>query len=243
MKKTFKIAVLAALALIISFSGMNISKAQAAQTGTADPQKYNSHTYTYTVEDFSTTITGKKRTVDVKCYYMVPSVSGYGKAGKKINKQLKSLFYVDADHLFEIAESVADEESDLFGERPEFCDKTGSWIEYNDEKYLSVSISKESWYGGVSNTFLTGYTFDLKTGKAVSITKATGLSLKKIKKEISEAMKAKEDEYDDTSYEYLDGMKAADFRYYLTKDDTCVVTFDPYELSFGGWYRSFEIKF
>ncbi|MCR5322649.1 MAG: hypothetical protein K6E85_05220 [Lachnospiraceae bacterium] len=233
-------AVLLTLALLFSFSER--TSALAAEKGTTDAQKYNSNTYTYVVEDFSRRITGEAMTVDVDCYQMRLSLTGYGKAGKKINKILKAVCLTDPGFVFEPAEEYAN--SGYFAESSlELYNRVRSWVTYNDGKYLSVAVSGESWAGGVENTFNTGYTFSLKTGKLVPVTKVTGLSLEQIKKHISDKMTADGDEYDETSFKYLEGMKASDFRYYLNDSNTCVITFGPYELSFGGWFRTFEIKF
>ena len=241
MKRSVKLVIAAVLVFVLALSGIGAKGAYAAEKGTTDAQKYNSNTYRYIVEDFSRRVDGSVKSVNVECYSMRLELTGYGKAGKKINKQLKSIITVDPDQVFGYAESDADEFP--WEETTTYYDRVNSWVTFNNGKYLSLTVSRDTWFGGVENTFLTGYTFSLKTGKPVPITKATGWSLEQIKKRISDNMLADGDEYDENSFKYLDGMKESDFRYYLKDANTCIVTFGPYELGYGGWSRTFEIEF
>ena len=122
-------------------------------------------------------------------------------------------------------------------------DRVRTWVTYNDGKYLSVTLSREAWTGGVENAWATGYTFGLKTGKPVPITKATGWSLEQIKQRLSDNMKADGDAYDDHSFQTLSNMKEEDFHYSLKEGNICIVTFEPYEIGFGGWFRTFEFEY
>ena len=237
----FKKAAVVALAFILAFSGVGIIGAQAKETGTKDAQKYNSNTYNYVVEDFSRLVNGKQSSINVLCYTMRLNLSGYGKAGKKINKALKKLVTVDPDLIFGYAEAQA--ENDYSETVESFYDYVGSWVNYNDGKYLSVVVSRNFYAGGVGNTWNDGYTFNLKTGKRVPITEATGWTLKQIKDRLLANMKADGDEYDETSYATLEKMKESDFKYYLKDGNQCVVTFGAYEISYGGWYREFIIEY
>ena len=241
MKSVLKKGAAIVLAMVIAFAGMSSVGAQAKEEGTKDAQKYNYDTYKYVVQDFSRRVTGQKSTVDVECYSMRLELSGYGKAGKKINKFLKTVVACDPDPVFDYAEFDAD--NSVLEKIETYHDRVGSWVEYNDGKYLSVTVSRDTWYGGaVENTFLTGYTFDLKTGKAVPITKATGWTLKQIKKRISDNMKA-DGGYFEENFAYLESLKASDFRYYLKDGNRCYVTFGPYEIGAGGWFRQFDFEF
>ena len=240
MKSVLKRGAAIVLAMVIAFAGMSSIGAQAKEAGTKDAQKYGSSIYKYVVEDFSRRVTGQVSTVDVECYAIRLELSGYGKAGKKINKFLKTVVVCDPDYVFEFAELDANESVIEYAEP--YHDRVRSWVEYNDGKYLSVTVSRETWNGGVENTFHTGYIFDLKTGKAVSITKATGWTLKQIKKRISDNMKA-DGGYSEENFAYLESLKASDFRYYLKDGNRCYVTFGPYEIGAGGWFRQFDFEF
>ena len=235
MKKTIKsILTKAAFALLmilaISFTGGR--DIQAAE-------KYASKTYKKTIVDYSTKIVGTMSTVKVKTYYELLQLPGKTKAVKKINKTLKNLSKnYNPEDILSVALELSNDYDSFMGE---LCDYTNSNVVYNDGKYMSVVLEREWWAGGVSNSFYTGYTFDLSTGKRASITKITGKSLKEIKERIIANICANGEEIDFTA-ETINALKESDFRFYINSDDQCVVTFEPYEVTYGGWFREYIIE-
>ncbi|MCR5684507.1 MAG: DUF4163 domain-containing protein [Lachnospiraceae bacterium] len=233
-----------AAALVLGTAGKLDAYAAAAAV-TKDPGRYNSNTYIYTVTDYSTRFTGKGSTIDVQCYYQMLQLPGKDKASKKINKILKNLAKgFDPDSVLSIAEMDA-ENRELGADEVEiYSDYSISSVTYNDGRYLSNLIYRYWYAGGVSNIFNDGYTFDLKTGKRAKITDVTGWSLKDIKDRIIANIEADGEFSEEDPYkEVVNGKKAADFNFYLLPGRQCVVTFAPYELGWGGWYREYIIEY
>ena len=231
-------ALLLALMLVFTCEGISV---RAAETGSSDPSKYNYNTYTYTVTDYSTVIKGSKSEIEVDCYFMGLKLPGKTKAVKKINKALNNI----AAEIFDPEQILSYGEE--FGEElvEDYCkhiyDMISSWVVYNDGKNISV-VFKRDWYaGGVENLYYDGYTFNLKTGKRADITKITGLSLKEIKNRLIAMIPA--EEALDENFTDLKAMKASDFNFYLKNGNICVVTFPPYSVCGGGYFREYEIKY
>ena len=244
-------AVLLAAALIISGTGgIGVRADQTAATGS-----YECTTYKYTVEvtDYSTTFTGANATIDVVSSYELFQIQDDSKAAKKINKYLRDRMNAeykpagsDEDEgygILELAQTDCDERSEVY---PPYYDTYSIDIAYRDNDYLSLTQGRYWYAGGVSNTFCTGLTFDLATGKRAKITDVTGLTLKKFKKKLLAAIKADpESKGYETAYKgKVKSMKAGDFDFYLLPDKRCAVTFEPYEpLGWGGWSREYVIEY
>lgn len=220
-----------ALALVISFAGSGAA-AYAKTTGTTDAEKYNSYSYNYKVKDYSTTFTGTQTSIDVECYYETFSMSGSGKAVKRINKFFKNLAKgFNPEDILEYAEMYADDQNAEDGMT--YYDTNKAWVVYNDGKYISVTMDRYWYAGGVNNIFHDGYTFALKNGKRASVTKITGLTMDQIKEKIRDYIRDF-GTMDELVTSYIDGLTATNINYYLTKDKQCVLTFAPYTIGNGG---------
>ena len=233
------------LSVLLAFSGIGTVKTHAAGTS-EDAEPYKSFNYSLIVTDYSTTIKGSKSTIPVKTYYMRLELSGKDAASKKINKALKKIAKsYDPANIISIANAMSEEyeapKDTVYADRTLY-DYTDSQIVYNDGQYLSVTVSRYWMAGGVGNTYNNGYTFDLKTGKRASITKITGMSLDDIKTRLISNIAADGDGESYTA-DTINNMKASDFRFYLKDGNQCVVTFEPYEVSFGGWCREYIIEY
>ena len=228
------------LALAIVCSGAQI-RTFAAEKGTTDAEKYNSNTYNYKVKDYSTVIKGSKSSVAVDCYYSVFSLSGSGKAVKRINKFFKNLSKeFDPETILGYAESMAEDAN--VDPNMTLYDTNRAWVVYNDGKYISVTMERYWYAGGVSNTFHDGYTFSLKTGKRAPISKVTGLTFDQIKEKVTADISEKF-VVDDMTKALLDTIKESDINYYLTNDRHCVITFKPYDVGQGGWVYEYSFEY
>ena len=69
------------------------------------------------------------------------------------------------------------------------------------------------------------------------------LALKKIKKKMIADIEAtgEFEGFEDYYKEAINSKKASDFNFYILRGGRCVVTFDPYELGWGGWTREYII--
>ncbi len=228
------------LTLVIACSGAQVGTF-AAEKGTTDAGKYNSNTYTYKVKDYSTVIKGAKSNIAVDCYYSVLSLSGSGKAVKKINKFFKNLSKnFDPETILGYAESMAEEGG--IDPNMTLYDTNRAWVTYNDGKYISVSMERYWYAGGVSNTFHDGYTFSLKTGKRALISKVTGIAFDQIKEKVIADVSEKF-VIDEMTKAFLDSIKESDINYYLTNDGHCAITFQPYDVGQGGWVYEYSFEY
>lgn len=218
--------ILLALALILSCLVIPADKAKAAKN------------YTLKTIDHSTTVKGKKCTIDIKCYYTYVQFKGDSDVIKKINKGIRNVLPKNYKNyktdLLTYAKSDADERED----DDTYNDYNTQSVSFCNKKYASVH-EYSFWYGGgVSNVNETGYVFDMKTGKR--ITKVTTLtkikSLKSFKKALKKKIKKQDENYDISE---IDKMKSTEFQFYITKKGKVCVCFGPYDLGFGGWTKKF----
>ena len=190
-------------------------------------------------EDYSDVISGAAGKITVMCYRERLSLAGKSKAVKKINKAIKKLANkYDVEDVFEYAESrVADEypldyDNNVYYDTMD-CDKT-----YDDGKTISVRIFRLTNFGGVTNYLYVNGNYDLKTGKSVKITKASGKSLEYIKKRLISNIHADFDFVPEEAEAYINGLKENQFNYFINADGLCVVCFDSYALGMGpSWYE------
>ena len=236
--KFMKAAAAVALSAVIAVSGFGSADVDAATRKQAEPFKYS-----VIVEDNSSEVVGEKGTINVVSFNERIELAGDDAAVKKINKALLKISNnYDPSNIFGQADSMADEAEAYAGET--LYDYSCSDITYNDGKYISIAVSREWYAGGVSNSFLDGYVFDLTTGKRVYLTKVLGKSLKKIKKGVIAAIKASDEAKDLEGFDYvsiINGLKASDISFYINHEGKCIVTIPPYTF-FGGWYRQFVIS-
>lgn len=186
--------------------------------------------------DKSKTITNGNSKVEVVNFYNRVVLKGKTDAIKKINKTLlkgSNAFFANDTGLYEIAEIVVNESDDV---DETFYDYVAQEHVWNNDRYFSI-VQEKYWYaGGVSNTDLSGYVFDLKTGKQIKdITKFTkSKKLSTVKKQIISAL---EEDYMDYDLTEIKDMKATDFAFFIDVDGNLRVCFGPYKLGFGGWTK------
>lgn len=175
-------------------------------------------------------------TLTVDDTYKYAIIKGDTDAIKKINSTLKPASYEHSE-VYEMAQLSVD--SLTYDDT--YTDNKVQRVKYMSDDVLSVQESRIWYAGGVSNVFVYGYNFDIKTGELVTdITRFTKQKdLKKIKKTLKKKILADESGYDPSE---LDDMGKDDFQFYLNSKGNVVVCFGPYTLGFGGWTKPFVLK-
>ena len=193
-------------------------------------------------EDYSTTFEGKGGKIDVAAYVSRLYLVGDSAAYSKINKALKKLSNsYSPDNIYSYAQSDT-EQNDAAKRSDTYHDTVDAVCTYLGKKYISVALCSNWYAGGVSNTGVAGYVFNLKTGKRAYITKVSGKSLDYIKERLIANIHA-DGEFEDFDFEPVIKDRAEkDFSFYINEDGLCVVTFAPYELGWGGWTREYVIE-
>lgn len=195
--------------------------------------------YQVVPKDYSKVFKSGDNTINTECYVNQLKFKGDSDAVKKINGFLARL---SKEIKPETINEYAKEDVKYSSSKTTYQDYLDMSVVYDNGKYVSVYTFRNWYAGGVGNSFERGYTFNYKTGQRVYITYATGLSLSKLKSMLIEQIKAT-DEFDDFSFEEVINKKtAADFSYYFIDANTIAVTFDPYELGWGGWSRTYQIS-
>ena len=251
MKKIFGKLLALALVLTLSVSVLGVVPVLADETDMVidsayydnDYEPYNYHRV---VKDKCKTFSEGDGCVVATCFYERIVLVGFKKGIKKINKTLKKLsnnYYYD--DLYECAEAASKDG----GLKDVFCDYVTSDVTWADQTYISV-VTTGQWYaGGSSSHSISGYVFNLDTGKKVSITTATGSTLKQVKKALLHAIKEDvefSDVYDSYATEleaFVNGLKTADISYYINGEGKAVVCVGPYtEPFYGGWTREYVLN-
>ncbi|MCR5099113.1 MAG: hypothetical protein K6B14_09220 [Lachnospiraceae bacterium] len=113
-------------------------------------------------------------------------------------------------------------------------------VSFMNDEVVSISTGRYWYAGGVSNTFVGGVTFDLKTGKRIKdITEFTKeQDIKVLRKQIKKKIDAQKQGYE--TAEILK-MKATQFDFYINKSGSVTVCFGPYDLGFGGWSKTCKV--
>ena len=106
--------------------------------------------------------------------FQYPLLKGNSKAVEKINETLKKAAedYFESESAKNLKEYTLEAiaENRFYDESEQYYFETSCSVTYNKNNVISIGMT-ERWYaGGVSNHNEYGYTFDLKTGKQLSIT-------------------------------------------------------------------------
>ena len=191
-------------------------------------------------EDYSEAVKGVAGRIDVVCYRERLSLAGKTKAVKKINKAVKKLANkYGIDQVFEYAEERVADKYPIDDAYNVYYDTVDCAQTYNDGKIVSVRTFRVTNFGGVTNYLYANGTYDLKTGKSVKITKASGKTLDYIKKRLVGNINADfGEDVTEEAVSYVNSMKESQFMYYVNDDGLCVVCFDSYDLGLGAaWYE------
>lgn len=227
--KTF--LTLALLALFLGFFGkMDAEAASKAK-------------YTYQKVDKSKSYDSGR--VKAKVYYKKAVLKGKSSAVKKINKAITkdcNIFIKSqsAKYIKEYAKSCA-ESGYLKDEKIEYCYYADSKVTYNKNGVISIKV-KTYWYaGGVVNTDVYGLNYSLKTGNKLKLTNVCSGSKSSIKNAVLKKVK-KDKEADMMDWDTLNAYNVKRMNFFLKPGKKAVVCFGPYEICYGGWYRTFTIK-
>lgn len=186
-------------------------------------------------------------------YYQYPQLKGKSSAVTKINKVLKSA--ADDFMASENANSIEDyvsgaiDSDGFYSDTEQYYYKTSCKVTYNKKNVISIHM-KEMWYaGGVYNQKDYGYTFDLKTGKKLSVVNVISGNASTVKSKIVKA----ETKYlknllgtSDLDENYpnvipiLKNYKLANYNYYLTPAKAHIC-FQSYELELGNGWNVFSV--
>ncbi len=187
--------------------------------------------------DKSKSYTGSCK-VKVTNYAKYVVLSGNDAGLKKINSALKKAatgFMKDS-----MVHEYASEQVRYGTYDDEYMDYYEQKVSFMNDEVVSVSVGRYWYAGGVSNTFVEGMTFDLKTGKRIKdITKVTKeQNIKKLRKQIKKKFDAQKKDYETAD---ILKMKATQFNYYINKNGSVTVCFGPYELGYGGWSKTCKV--
>ena len=237
MKKIIKRSLALVMALVLSVTAFSFVPVSAEE------DDYSPVSWYPAVTSSTKTYTGKNgNKIIANTYFERAVITGFQKGISKINKATKKMAKsFDPSNLHSTAKEVA-ELSDYSKEI--FYDCVNMDVSYYDSKYISM-VSTEHWYaGGVSNDISVGYVYDLNTGKKKTITQVTGLSEKKIKSKLVDAIKGDEEfkDYIDEFAPQIEAMvnatKIKDISFAIDIDGRVFVLIPPYtEPLYGGWTR------
>ena len=234
MKKIFNKIMGLALCLVLAVSVLANVPISAAED-------YEPYTWVRTIKDKTKTYEGKEGKIIANCFVESLKLYGFKSGIKKINKSLKKIAKgFDSSTLYDYAEAAAKESSytDIY------FDYVTADVTYADDNYVCVFMDHEWYAGGVHNTMIRGYVFDLDTGKALSLSKITGKKWNTIKKLLVEKIVASgefegmEDQIDT----FAANVKESDISYYINNDGNVVLVLPEYtEPFYGGWCREYVL--
>ena len=179
-----------------------------------------------------------------KYTYTMPALQGTSKVVKKINKALKAGYTESQKDKEKLWNYVKDNSKDDAMNRDVVYELTSTCkVRYNQKGYISFSYDHYWFAGGVSNIWTDGMTFDLKTGKKLSVSDVVSGSNTKIRKKILAKYEKKNGELGTLGQdEILKDTKMKDFQFYLNKDGNVVVCFGPYQPGGGNGESTITLK-
>ena len=178
-------------------------------------------------------------------YYKKVVLKGNSKAIKKINKAIKKdcnkfLNSASAKSLISYAKEAVN--NDYYkNDKIKYYYYAIPKVSYNKKGIISIRV-KTFWFaGGVSNTSVYGLNYSLKTGKKLNLTNVCEGTPKQIKQTVLNKI-GQDNEAASMDWALLNSYKVKKMAFFLKPEKKAVVCFQPYEISYGGWYRTFTIK-
>ena len=152
-----------------------------------------------------------------------PIIKGNKKSYKKINKYLKK---IQSEYVSNILNFAKDIEPDA----QSYYVKSIMKLTYDKGNIISVKETYDDYTGGAHGyNMINGYTFNLKTGKRINISKASKYKAN-IKAKVVSRLNKNPNNYFDNALQDVKNKKLKAFNYYL-KDKYMYVIFNPYEIS------------
>lgn len=219
--------------MIVSVITVNFSQSAFAKTNKG-VAKYNI-TNVNKSKKFSNDITYIK-------YYKKVVLKGSSKSIKKINKVLNADCnkYMNKKTVDQEYKSISSLNKLPSGTVSTFRATHTSKVKYNKNNIISVSVSSYDSMGGVPNTTLYGFTYNVKTSKKLTLKNVTNYSEKKLKSEIIKKLQKKYGNRLFKNYKkYVKNVYKLPF--YIT-NNKCVIAFKPYTVTSSGTYSSVTVK-
>ncbi|MCC8066114.1 MAG: Ig-like domain-containing protein, partial [Clostridiales bacterium] len=193
--------------------------------------------YSYSKTDQSKTYGNVKANVYYQKVVLKGSSSAIAKINSSINSDMNSfLNSSNKSSLYEYAES-----GNEAGCRDNYYYTATSTVTYNNSGIISIQV-KTYWYaGGVSNTDVYGLTYDLSTGEKLTLVDVCEGSASTIKSRVVTKV-TNSDDSSSIEWKTLNGYTTKKMDFYLKPNYKAVVCFGPYEINYGGWYRTYTIR-
>lgn len=232
MRKNVWKKLLLLMALVVALGGLTGMDSQGASKAKFSYKKVNE----------SKTYHGKM-TMKANVYYKKVVLKGKSNAVKKINKAIakdcnRFLKSSTAEKIKEYASESA--QNPLNYDLDSYDYYANSKVTYNKNGIISIRVTTFWFAGGVVNTDRYGLTYSLKTGKRLYLTNVCKGSSSTIKKTLCNKIK-KDPDSDSMVWETINNYKVKKLNFYLKPGKKAVVCFGPYEINYGGWYRTFTI--
>lgn len=214
-------------------------------TGTAEVQASGittSNRYPYTIHKYTKNY-GTGKPVTGRYEYQLPQLKGKTKAIKKINNALKKGYRAslkDKKALAGYVESAGKSNSAMQGS---YFSTTSCKVTYNKQRYVSFCFHHEWYAGGVHNGWTDGMTFNVKTGKKLTVADVVPGNAKAVKQKIINKYFNKFPAKKSDSYarKELNQTKISKFQFYL-KNKNIIVGFGPYQPGGGNGESHIVLK-
>ena len=224
MKKITSIILCLSLLLLSACSASNVDAMSSA--------KYTKQTIDQSV---------KYGNAKGEVYYQRIQLKGENKASNKINKAIQK----DCNKLLKsrLAREIKEFTKNYPKEKNTYHWRAKSSVKYNKKSVISIRVQTEWWEGGVSNTDRYGLNYSLKTGKKLHVNEVCKKSKKRIKKILYKSIKnrVKKQQEDERALKEIKKKKVKKLNFYIKKNGNVIVTFGPYEIGAGGWYREYKV--
>lgn len=230
-----KLFLLAAL-ILTAWGSIKTTEVQAS--GAARPDRYP-----YTIRKYTKNY-GTGRPVTGRYEYQLPQLKGRTKAMKKINAALKKDYRASLKDRKSLAGYVnSDNSSPDTTRRGNYFSTTTCKVTYNKKKYVSFCFHHDWYAGGVHNGRTYGMTFNIRTGKKLTVADAVPGSAKSVKQKIINKYFSKFPERKSNSYarKELNETKISEFQFYL-KGTHVIVSFGPYQPGGGNGETHIVLK-
>ena len=217
------------LCTIILFNLLVLSACSSSKVENTTSAKYTKQTIDQSV---------KYGNAKGEVYYQRIQLKGESKAFQKINKDIQK----DCDKFLNsrLAKDIKEFTKNYPKEKNTYHWRAKSSVTYNQKSIISIMVQTEWWEGGVSNTDRYGLSYSLKTRKKLRVDEVCN---KPIMKVLYNSIKnrVKKQQEDELALKEIKKKKVEKLNYYINNDGDVIVTFGPYEIGAGGWYREYKV--